>query len=79
MPATCLRLLKKKMGHYLLNGRKVFISNGRIARVFIVLAKTKRDLAKPSKGIAMFIVDHDTRGGFAWQDRGVDGTTLLES
>jgi alkylation response protein AidB-like acyl-CoA dehydrogenase len=53
---------EKKDGYYLLNGRKVFISNGRIARVFIVLAKTRRDLPKPSKGIAMFIVDHDTPG-----------------
>jgi alkylation response protein AidB-like acyl-CoA dehydrogenase len=53
---------EKKDGYYLLNGRKVFISNGRIASVFIVLAKTERNLAKPSKGIAMFIVDCDTAG-----------------
>jgi alkylation response protein AidB-like acyl-CoA dehydrogenase len=53
---------EKKDGYYLLNGRKVFISNGRIASVFIVLAKTERDLSKPSKGIAMFIVDRDTPG-----------------
>jgi butyryl-CoA dehydrogenase len=53
---------EKKDGHYLLNGRKVFISNGRIASVFIVLAKTEKNLAKPSKGIAMFIVDRDTPG-----------------
>ena len=52
----------KKDGYYLLNGRKVFISNGRIASVFVVLAKTERDLSKPSKGIAMFIVDRDTPG-----------------
>ncbi len=53
---------EKKNGHYLLNGRKVFISNGKIAGVFIVLAKTERNLSKPSKGIAMFIVDRDTPG-----------------
>jgi alkylation response protein AidB-like acyl-CoA dehydrogenase len=52
----------KKDGYYLLNGRKVFISNGRIASVFVVLAKTERDLSKPSKGIAMFIVDRNTPG-----------------
>jgi alkylation response protein AidB-like acyl-CoA dehydrogenase len=40
----------------------VFISNGRIASVFIVLAKTEKDLSKPSKGIAMFIVDRDMSG-----------------
>jgi alkylation response protein AidB-like acyl-CoA dehydrogenase len=53
---------EKKNGYYLLNGRKVFISNGSIAGVFIVLAKTEKNLPKPSKGIAMFIVDADTPG-----------------
>ena len=53
---------EKKSDHYLLNGRKVFISNGRIASVFIVLAKTEKNLPKPSKGIAMFIVDRNTPG-----------------
>jgi len=53
---------EKKDGYYMLNGRKVFISNGRIASVFIVLAKTEKNLLKPSKGIAMFIVDRDTPG-----------------
>jgi alkylation response protein AidB-like acyl-CoA dehydrogenase len=53
---------EKKEGYYLLNGRKVFISNGKIASVFIVLAKTERNLSKPSKGIAMFIVDRDSPG-----------------
>ena len=53
---------EKKSGYYLLNGRKVFISNGRIAGLFVVLAKTERNLPKPSKGIAMFIVDRDSAG-----------------
>jgi len=53
---------EKKNGYSLLNGNKVFISNARIASVFVVLAKTERDLPKPSKGIAMFIVDRDTPG-----------------
>jgi alkylation response protein AidB-like acyl-CoA dehydrogenase len=53
---------EKKDGYFLLNGRKVFISNGRIASVFIVLAKTERDPSKPSRGIAMFIVDRDSAG-----------------
>ena len=52
----------KRDGYYLLNGRKNFISNGRIASLFIVLAKTEKDLPKPSKGIAMFIVDRDIPG-----------------
>jgi len=53
---------EKKNGFYNLNGRKVFISNGRIAQVLIVLAKTERIPEKPPKGIAMFIVDRDTPG-----------------
>ena len=53
---------EKKNGYYRLNGTKIFISNGRIASVYIVLAKTEKNLAKPSRGIAMFIVDRDTPG-----------------
>ena len=53
---------EKKDGHYLLNGTKVFISNGKIASVFVVLAKTEKNLEKPSRGIAMFIVDRDSPG-----------------
>lgn len=51
-----------KNGYYLLNGRKAFISNGRIASLYVVLAKTERNLDKPSKGISMFIVDRDSPG-----------------
>ncbi len=53
---------EKKNGYYQLNGGKTFVSNGRIASVFIVLAKTEKNLAKPSRGIAMFIVDRDLPG-----------------
>jgi len=53
---------EKKDGYYLLNGRKAFISNGKIARIYIVLAKTEHNPSRPSKGIAMFIVDRDSSG-----------------
>ena len=53
---------EKKNGYYLLNGRKTFISNGRIASVYIVLAKTEKNLPKPTRGISMFIVDRDAPG-----------------
>jgi alkylation response protein AidB-like acyl-CoA dehydrogenase len=53
---------EKKNGYYVLNGNKVFISNGRIASVLIVLAKTEIIPEKPSRGISMFIVDRDTPG-----------------
>jgi len=53
---------ERNNGYYLLNGTKNFISNGRIASVFIVLAKTERNLEKPCRGIAMFIIDRDLPG-----------------
>jgi len=53
---------EKKNGYYLLNGRKTFISNGRIASVYIVLAKTEKNLPKPTRGISMLIVDRDAPG-----------------
>ncbi len=53
---------KQANGGYLLNARKVFISNGRRASVFVVLAKTEKDPVKPSRGIAMFIVDRHSEG-----------------
>ncbi|MFH1160413.1 MAG: acyl-CoA dehydrogenase family protein [bacterium] len=53
---------EKKDGYYLLNGTKTFISNGRIAGVYVVLAKTEIIPAKPSRGIAMFVVDRDLSG-----------------
>lgn len=53
---------EKKNGHYLLNGTKAWISNGKIAGVYIVLAKTEENLQKPSRGIAMFVVDRDAPG-----------------
>jgi hypothetical protein len=52
----------EKDTHYLLNGEKIFISNAKIASVLIVLAKTNIVPEKPSKGIAMFIVDRDAPG-----------------
>jgi alkylation response protein AidB-like acyl-CoA dehydrogenase len=49
-----------KNGHYLLNGRKNFISNAAIASLFVVLAKTDKE--KGSRGISVFIVDRDLPG-----------------
>ena len=46
--------------HYVLNGGKVFITNGSFAKVVIVFAST--DLGKGNKGITAFIVDAETPG-----------------
>lgn len=49
-----------KDGKYILKGEKHFITNGKIADVIIVYAKT--DVTKGAKGISAFIVEKDTPG-----------------
>ena len=49
-----------KNGKWILNGSKMWISNGGIADIAILFAQT--DKAKKHKGIAAFIVDTKTRG-----------------
>ncbi|RPF54076.1 acyl-CoA dehydrogenase [Aquisalibacillus elongatus] len=46
--------------HYLLNGSKVFITNGGYADTYIVFANTNREAG--SKGVSAFIVEKDTPG-----------------
>jgi len=47
-------------GHYILNGRKLYITNGPVADVLLVYAKTDRD--KGAQGISAFIVEKDFPG-----------------
>ena len=46
--------------HYLLNGSKIYITNGPVADVLLVYAKTDRE--KGAKGISAFIVEKDFPG-----------------
>ena len=46
--------------HYILNGTKIFITNGGVADTFIVFAMTDR--SKGTKGISAFIVDKNFKG-----------------
>jgi len=46
--------------HYVLNGTKIFITNGGAADIFIVMAMT--DKSKGNKGITAFIVEKDFPG-----------------
>jgi acyl-CoA dehydrogenase len=48
--------------HYVLNGAKTFISNGQIADLVIVVAKTDPDAKPPHDGISLILVDGDTPG-----------------
>ncbi|MGE4324322.1 MAG: acyl-CoA dehydrogenase family protein [Sphingobium sp.] len=47
--------------HYVLNGRKLFITNANIADLFFVVAKTDRE-AKGGRGFSLFVVERDTPG-----------------
>jgi isovaleryl-CoA dehydrogenase len=51
---------EKKGDKYILNGNKMWITNGPDAHTFIIYAKT--DTSAGSKGITAFIVDKDTPG-----------------
>jgi isovaleryl-CoA dehydrogenase len=51
---------RREGDHYLLNGRKLFITNGPVADVLLVYAKTDKE--KGAKGISAFIVEKDFPG-----------------
>ncbi|NGP87810.1 acyl-CoA dehydrogenase family protein [Fodinibius halophilus] len=50
----------KKDNHWVLNGTKIFITQGSVGDVYVVLAKTDPD--KGTKGISAFIVEGDWDG-----------------
>ncbi|NYF23466.1 acyl-CoA dehydrogenase [Sporosarcina sp. JAI121] len=69
----------KKEDHYVLNGSKMFITNGGEADVYIVFAST--DSSKGTYGISAFIVDKDTPGLVIGKDErkmGLHGSRTVE-
>jgi acyl-CoA dehydrogenase len=48
--------------HYILNGAKMFISNGQIGDLFVVVAKTDPHADPPHKGISLLLVEAGTPG-----------------
>jgi len=52
----------RKGDHYVLNGSKIFISNGQIGDLFIVVAKTDPDAKPPHKGISLLLVEANSPG-----------------
>lgn len=69
----------KKGDKYILNGSKIFITNGGEADVYIVFAKT--DPEKGSRGITAFIVEKDTPGFIVGKDEqkmGLHGSRTVE-
>jgi isovaleryl-CoA dehydrogenase len=51
---------RREGGHYYLNGSKIYITNGPVADVLLVYAKTDKE--KGAQGISAFIVDKDAPG-----------------
>ncbi len=59
--AAALRTAATREGdNYVINGNKLFITNGNVAEVLVVMART--DPAKGHDGISAFIVERDTPG-----------------
>lgn len=50
---------KKDGDDWILNGSKVFITNGWLCDVCIVVAITNQDAKSPAHGISLFLVDAD--------------------
>jgi len=64
---------------YVLNGSKVFITNGYYADTYVIFAKTNKDLG--SKGISAFIVEKGTPGftfGTKEKKMGIRGSATYE-
>ncbi|BCU66871.1 acyl-CoA dehydrogenase [Sulfolobales archaeon HS-7] len=55
-------LAKRINDHYVINGRKIFITNGGIADYYVVTARTSPPGDKRWKGISMFIVEREMPG-----------------
>ena len=53
--------------HYILNGSKIFITNGGVADIYVVFAST--DPSQKAKGITAFIVESGFPGILHWQKR----------
>ncbi|HET7579335.1 MAG TPA: acyl-CoA dehydrogenase [Bacillales bacterium] len=70
----------KKGDHYVLNGSKVFITNGEVADTFVVFARTNQEEAG-HRGVTAFIVDRDTPGfsiGKKEKKMGLNGSGTVE-
>ncbi len=78
--AAAIRTSARKEGdHYVINGSKIFISNGRIAKFFVVDAVT--DSSKGHRGISTFVVDADSPGFRISKDLdklGIRGSSTVE-
>lgn len=58
--ASILASAKKQNGKYVLNGQKAFVSNGEVADLFVIMAKT--DPSVGARGISAFLVERGFPG-----------------
>lgn len=62
--ASSIKTTARRSGDdYLLNGQKVFVTNGSLARYFLVMAKTDPDINPPHRGISTFMIDREESEG----------------
>lgn len=69
----------RKGDHYLLNGRKIFITNGGEASTYIIIANTAPE--RGPRGLSAFIVERDTPGftiGQKFHKMGFSGLSNVE-
>ncbi len=64
--------------HYVINGAKIFTTGINIASWLFVVARTSRDLDKPSRGLTIFLV-HKDQPGISWQKIEKLGSRFLHS
>jgi alkylation response protein AidB-like acyl-CoA dehydrogenase len=60
--ASLLTRAERRGDGYVLNGQKVFVTNGKIADLFVVFARTSKVEGSKAKGISAFILDRGTPG-----------------
>jgi len=78
-PASMATTAAEDGNDYILNGSKIFISNGGVAQVAIIWAQTNRELKH--RGITCFIVEADTPGyviGAEEKKLGIRGSNTTE-
>ena len=75
--ANLLTTAKKDGSDWIINGNKMWISNGGIAKAAIIFAQTDRSLKH--KGIAAFLIDTDTEGFSSQQIHGKLGLRAADT